>query len=221
MGRNCRALRCIRESEEVDSKLKAHSAPGTPLTIKWTAGSIETEPPEAHRGFSANELVALVLGFIIGLAVFGPLAWLLGQRLWIVDALLGGFSSALHIHRWAAKHLGGDKAETMEAVSTTLSTAAIKKHRRMYSIPGIVIGFVAVGVAAWLQGETRWIWDAFMGSLGGYEVAVGFGQRFRGLETLDDLGLVRMRKGMSPLDLKPDDPVPVTLKSAGERIARR
>jgi hypothetical protein len=91
----------------------------------------------------------------------------------------------------------------------------------MYSIPGIVIGFAIVGTAAWLQGETRWIFVAVMGSLGGYEVAIGFGQRFRGLETLDDLALVRMREGMSPLDLKDDDPVPATLKTARERIARR
>jgi hypothetical protein len=91
----------------------------------------------------------------------------------------------------------------------------------MYSIPGMLIGFAIVGIAAWLQGETRWILDAVMGSIGGYEVAVGFGQRFRGLETRDDLAVVRMREGMSPLDLKPDDPVPVTLKTARERIARR
>jgi len=141
--------------------------------------------------------------------------------LWIVDALLGGFAAALHIHRWAAKHFGGDKTETTEPVNTTLSVTAIKKHRRMYSIPGIVIGFAIFGIAAWLQGETRWIFDALMGSIGGYEVAVGFGQRFRGLETLHDLALVRMREGMSPLDLKPDDPIPATLKTAGERIARR
>lgn len=205
----------------MDSKLKAHSAHGTPLTIKWTAGSHETETPEARWGLSVRDLVTLALGFAVGLAAFGPVAWLLGQRLWIVDALLGGFASALHIHRWANKHFGGYKAETMEPVNTTLSVAAIKKHRRMYSIPGIVIGFAAVGVAAWLQGETRWILDAVMGSLGGYEVAVGFGQRFRGLETLDDLALVRMREGMSPLDLKSDDPVPVSLKTARERIARR
>jgi hypothetical protein len=91
----------------------------------------------------------------------------------------------------------------------------------LYSIPGISFGFAIVGIAAWLQGETRWIFDAVMGSLGGYEVAVGFGQGFRGLETLDDLALVRMREGMRPLDLKDDDPVPTTLKTAQERIARR
>jgi hypothetical protein len=91
----------------------------------------------------------------------------------------------------------------------------------MYSIPGIVIGFAIVGTAAWLQGETKWIFDALMGSLGGYEVAIGFGQSFRGLETPDDLALVRMREEMRPLDLKPDDPVPATLKTARERIARR
>jgi hypothetical protein len=140
--------------------------------------------------------------------------------MWIADTLLGGFISALHIHRWAAKHFRGPKTETTEPVKTTLSAAGIKKHRRMYSIPGIVIGFATVGITAWLQGETRWIFDALMGSLGGYEVAVGFGQRFRGLETLDDLALVRMREGMSPLDLTPDDPVPATLKTERERIAR-
>jgi len=204
----------------VDSKLKAHSARGTPLTIKWTVRSIETEP-QVQRSLSTNDLVALVSGFVIGLALFGPVAWLLGQRLWIVDALLGGFAAALHIHRWAAKHFGRDKAETTERVSTTHSTAAIKKHRRMYSIPGMLIGFAIVGIAAWLQGETGWIFEALMGSLGGYEVAVGFGQRLRGLETLDDLAQVRMREGMSPLDLKPDDPVPATLKTARERIAKR
>lgn len=205
----------------MDSKLKAHSAPGTPLTVKWTVGSIETEPPQVQRGLSAHDLLALVLGFIIGLALFGPVAWMQGQRLWIVDALLGGFVAALRLHRWAAKHFRWRRPETTEAINTTLSAAGIKKHRRMYSIPGIVIGFAAVGVAAWLQGETRWIFDAVMGGLGGYEVAIGFGQRFRGLETLDDLALVRMREGMSPLDLKDDDPVPATLKTARERIARR
>jgi len=204
----------------VDSKLKAHSAPGTPLTIKWTAGSVETEPPRAQRSFTANDLIALGIGFTIGLGAFGAVTWLLGQRLWIVDALLGGFAVALHAHRWTAKHFRWCRAEITEAVNTTLTSAAIKQHRRVYSIPGIVIGFAAVGVAAWLQGETRWIFDALMGSLGGYEVAVGFGQRFRGLETLDDLALVRMREGMSPLDLTPDDPVPATLKTERERIAR-
>jgi len=205
----------------VNSKLKAHSAPGTPLTIKWTAESIETKTPEPEPGLRARTLVTMLLGFIVGFGLVGFCSWFLGQRFWMIGALLGGLVSALRIHRWAAKHFGGNKAESSEPVNTTLSATAIKKHRHMYSIPGIVIGFAIVGIAAWLQGETRWIFDAVMGGLGGYEVAVGFGQRFRVLETLDDLALVRMREGMSPLDLKPGDPVPATLKTAGERTAKR
>jgi hypothetical protein len=124
----------------MDSKIKARSSPGTPLTVKWAQSSTEAIPRAAAPDVITRRVAVLASGFVIGLGVFGVIYWL---------------------------------------------------------------------------------FDAVMGSLGGYETAIGLGVRFRGLPTLNDLALTRIREGMSPLDLKPDDRVPVTLKTPNEVRTKR
>jgi hypothetical protein len=207
-------------SEAMDSKIKAQSSPGTPLTVKWVVGSTESTAPETESSANRGRFGVLILGFAIGLSVFGLISWFLSHRFWLVDALLGGYLSCLWVQRLGEKRFGWRKAATSEDTGV-LSVSEIKKRRLAYALPGMVIGFGAIVLTALLTGVSNWILDAAMAGLGGYEAATGLGERFRGLPTLNDLALVRLREGMSPLDLKSDDRVPVTLKTDKEVKATR
>ena len=205
----------------MESKPRAQSSPGTPLTVRWTEGPIEGKPPEPHPGVDMRRLATLVSAFVIGLGVVGLSSWLLGERLWVVHSLLGGYLSCVWLQRLGEKHFGWQTADPNERVTANCSSAEIRKRRLAYSIPGIAIGIAAVGLTALFTGGPNWIFDAVMGGLGGYELGIGFGERFRGLPTLHDLAVVRLREEMSPLDLKAEDRVPVTLKTANEVKTKR
>ena len=111
--------------------------------------------------------------------------------------------------------------ELSERVKVPGSVEGIRRRRLAYAIPGIAIGLVAGGLAGSLAGGSNWIVDAVAGSFAGYELAIGLGERFRGLPNLNDLARVRMREEMSPLDLRNDDRVLVTLKTCKEVQAKR
>lgn len=199
----------------MDSRPRAHSSRGTPLTVKWTTESIEGGKRESERNVNRH-LGILVPAFVIVLGVFGFGSWLLGERLWPVHALLSGYLTWVWLQRWGEKHFGWQSADLNEEANVTCGAAEIRKRRLAYSITGFAIGIAAVALPAWLMGEPHWIFDAVMGSVAGDEAVLGFGERFLGLSTLSDLGLARIREEMSPLDLKPDDRVPATLKTAKE-----
>ena len=205
----------------MESKPRAQSSPETPLTVRWTEKSIEGKPVETQPNVDMRRLATLVFASVIGLGIFGLSSWLLGERLWVVHSLLGGYLSCVWLQRLGEKHFGWQTAESNEQVTASCSAAEIRKRRLAYSIPGIAIGIAAVGLTAWFTGGPNWVFDAVMGGLGGYELGIGFGERFRGLPTLHDLAVVRLREEMSPLDLKAEDRVPVTLKTAKEVKAKR
>ena len=205
----------------MEPKPRAQSSRGTPLTVRWTEGSIEGKPVETQPGVDMRRLATLVSAFVIGLGVFGLSSWLLGERLWVVHSLLGGYLSCVWLQRFGEKHFGWHTAETNERVTSNSSASEIRKQRLAYSVPGVAIGIAAVGLTAWFTGGPNWVFDAVMGIVGGYELGIGFGERFRGLPTLHDLAVVRLREEMSPLDLKAEDRVPATLKTAKEVKAKR
>jgi len=170
-------------------------------------------------GKEKGRLLILVSAFVIGLAAFGFLAWLTGRKLWPLDAVLAAFVMCCRLQRWGEKNVGWN--DPSEKVDAQYSSKEISKRRLVYSVPGIVAGLAAVGILAWLNGEISWIFEAIMGGLGGYDVATQLGEKFKGLPTLNDLALARMREGMSPLDLKDRDKVPITLKAEGKVKAKR
>lgn len=141
----------------MDSKPKAHSSKGTPLTVKWTAESVEVgnREPERDRG---GHLGIVVSAFVIALVTIGFGSWLLGGS-FSVHGLLGGFFVCMWLRRWGEKHLGWQRAQSYDGPEVTCSAAEIRKRRLAYTISGFAIGLVAVALSAWLMGEIDWVFS--------------------------------------------------------------
>ena len=157
-------------------------------------------------------LSALIAAFIMGLGVFATIFWSLGQPLLVVHSVVGGYMTSFWLQRLLQKQFGW-WPEPVQADVLERSSAELRKRRMAYSISGTAIGIAVFGLTGWIMGGDIWILDAVMGGFGGYHLATTFGERFRGIATLNELALVRMRESMSPVDLKPGARVPVTLKT--------
>ena len=198
----------------------AQSNPKTPLTIRWTKEArVDVENRRAERGLKRRRLATLAGGFVTGIGLGSLSAWALGQTHWLGDALLGGIAGGLAWHRWAAKRFGWNKVDASEP-EPNLTAADIKRRRRVFSIFGLLIGVLVAGLIGWLQSDPVWFLHLFWGCLTGYEIGISFGEQFHNVPTLDDLGMVRMREEMSPLDLKRADSVPVTLNRPKKTSAK-
>jgi hypothetical protein len=93
----------------------------------------------------------------------------------------------------------------------------IRRRRLKYAIPGFIVGFAGAAVARWVLGYGFAVFEAIAFGLGATSWALWYGEKHSALSTRDDLAVVRLREEMSPLGLKSESDVPVTLKTASEK----
>jgi len=97
------------------------------------------------------------------------------------------------------------------------TSKAISRKRLKYAIPSFVVGLGLAALIRWLLGGGFAALEALDFGLLAAAIALWMGEKFQGLPTDDDIGFLRLREEMSPLDLKSENEVPLTLKSPHER----
>jgi len=191
--------------------MRPNSLKGTPLSVKWEEKSIEDASHQNERESDLRRLTALLSAFVIGSILIGLGSWAVGERLWFLHSLGGGLLVSIWLQRWKEKHHKWPATTTETKGKEFYSSAAIVKRRLSYSIPGMLVAAAMILIGAWLSGDRQWLFDIVIAALIGRETALSFGERFKGLTTLNDLALTRMREDMSPLGINPSQ-IPLSLQ---------
>lgn len=198
-----------------NQQMRSKSSPGTPLSVSWIEEPLADQAQERDVESNIRRFITLFCAFIAGSSLVCLGSWLFGERLWFLHSFLGGSLSSMWVQGWMEKRHKWPSA-TPSKTEEMSSAAEIKKRRLKYSLLGVFITAAPFVMIELLTGDRRWVFDAVVAGLAGREIAIGFFERFRGLATLDDLALTRMREEMSPTDLTLNDAVPLTLSPRKE-----
>ena len=80
-------------------------------------------------------------------------------------------------------------------------STSIKRRRLFYAIPAYLIGFSIDVLMRWLIDGTFMFMEAFSAGCLAVVLALAFGERRRGLPTVDDLQEARLKENAAPLGL--------------------